>query len=90
MRTTYDYVEDAAKDILGLAAQMSDRIEELEAEQGTARDLISDLETQIGALEGELVDAELAAAEETATSKASATRGIRRGDDLRWSGEDDA
>jgi phage shock protein A len=58
MRTTYDYVEDAAKDILGLAAQMSDRIEELEAEQGTARDLISDLETQIDALEDELARAD--------------------------------
>ena len=58
MRTTFDYIEDAAKELVGLAAQMSDRIEELETEQGTARDLISDLETQIDALEDELARAD--------------------------------
>ena len=58
MRTTFDYIEDAAKELVGLAAQMSDRIEELETEQGTARALISDLETQIDALEDELARAD--------------------------------
>ena len=79
MRTTYDYVEDAAKDILGLAAQMFDRIEELEAEVAASREHAEDLQEhlegcrwlngqlreKVTALEGELVDAELAAAEET-------------------------
>ena len=77
MRTTYDYVEDAAKDILGLAAQMFDRIEELEAEVAASREhaedlqehlegcgwLNSQLRAKVVTLQGELAEAELAAAE---------------------------
>ena len=58
MRTTFDYAEDAAKELLILIQVAADRVEELEAEQGTARDLISDLETQIDALEDELARAD--------------------------------